>query len=297
MDALSDSGRPPSGRMARLSRHPLIRIFVALLFIAIPFALVAIPFNLFVTDRSLKRAGALLLTAIILGAYYGYVRIIEKRAVTELSPVGAMKEFMSGLAIGALLFSLTIGVLGALGVYQVTGSNGAMAMLATLPAFAMGGVLEELVVRGVVFRIVEQSLGSWIALLVSAVLFGLLHLLNPGTTLLNAGAVVVEAGILLAAAFMVTRRLWLCMGIHIAWNFTQGGIFSSSVSGGAASGLLQGRLVGADWITGGTFGPEASIVAVTVCSAAGILAVRIAFRNGRFVRPFWSRQGLTARAA
>ena len=269
-------------------RFPLSRIAVALLAIAIPFATVAIPFNLFVTDRGLKKAGALLLTAIVLGAYSGYVRIVEKRAVTELSGPHATRELGAGVLLGALLLSLTVGVLAALGVYQVTGSNGWAAMLATLPGFILAAVLEEVVMRGVVFRILEQWLGSWIALVLSAALFGILHLLNPGTTLLNAASIMLEAGILLAAAFMLTRRLWLCIGIHFAWNFTQGGIFSAAVSGGATNGLLQAKLVGPEWLTGGKFGVEASAVAVVVCASAGVLLLIAAKRRGNVVRPSWA---------
>ena len=215
----------------------------------------------------------------------GYVRIVEKRAVTELSGPHASRELGAGVLLGALLLSLTVGVLGALGVYQVTGSNGWAAMLATVPGFILASVLEEVVMRGVIFRILEQWLGSWIALVLSAALFGLLHLLNPGTTLLNAASIMLEAGVLLAAAYMLTRRLWLCIGIHFAWNFTQGGIFSAAVSGGATNGLLQAKLVGPEWLTGGAFGVEASAVAVVVCASAGLLFLIAAKRRGNVVRP------------
>ena len=151
--------------------------------------------------------------------------------------------------------------------------------------------------RGIVFRILEQSLGSWIALAISAAIFGLLHVLNPGATLLNAGSVMVEAGVMLAAAYMLTRRLWLCIGIHIAWNFTEGGIFSVAVSGGNAQGLLQAKLTGADWLTGGAFGAEGSIVALAMCSAAGILLLFEAVRKGNVVQPFWSAKRSMARVA
>jgi CAAX protease family protein len=143
------------------------------------------------------------------------------------------------------------------------------------------------VMRGVVFRILEQSVGSWIALAISAAIFGLLHLLNPGATLLNAGSVMVEAGVMLAAAYMVTRRLWLCIGIHIAWNFTEGGIFSTAVSGGDAKGLLQAKLLGPDWLTGGAFGVEGSVVALAICAVVGILLAAKAVRQGNIVQPFW----------
>jgi hypothetical protein len=269
---------------------------LALLSIAVPFAVVAIPFNLYVADKTLKKVGALLLTAVILVAYRAYVKVIEKRVATELSGTRAARELSSGLLLGALLLSCTIGVLAALGVYRVTGIHGWRSMLATVPAFIMGAVLEEVVMRGIVFRILEQWLGSWIALATSAVLFGLLHLLNPGVTLLNACAVMLEAGILLAAAYMLTRRLWLCIGIHFAWNFTQGGIFSAAVSGGATNGLLEAKLVGPVWLTGGAFGAEASMVAVVVCTAAGLLLLAAARRKGHVMQPSWSATAATATA-
>jgi membrane protease YdiL (CAAX protease family) len=267
----------------------LIRIVVAFLFVAVPFAIVAFPFNMFVTDRSLKRVGAVLLTIVIVTAYSAYVRFIEKRRATEFSSSGAILESGGGLLLGALLFSTTIGILAALGIYQVTGSNGWAVMLGTVPGFILTGFLEEVVFRGIIFRIVEASLGSWIALAVSAAIFGLLHLLNHGATLLDAGAITIEGGIMLAAAYMLTRRLWLCIGIHIAWNFVQGGVFSGAVSGGAQQGLLQAKMVGPDWITGGSFGVEASVVALIVCAAAGIFLLIVAKRKGQIVQPYWNR--------
>ncbi len=291
MSSDTASTPPASGWGARVLRLPPVRIVVALIFIAIPFAVVALPFNLFVTDRLLKRLGALLLTAVIFIAYASYVGLIERRPATELARPRAVRELAAGMLLGALLLSLTIGVLAVLGVYQVTGSNGWTAVIATVPAFILAAVLEEVVMRGVLFRILEQWLGSWIALACSAAVFGLLHLLNPGATLLNAGAVMLEAGVMLAAAYMLTRRLWLCIGIHFAWNFTQGGIFSAAVSGGATTGLLQARFAGPQWLTGGAFGAEASVVAVLLCSAAGVLLLMAAARRGRVIPYRTARQG------
>jgi membrane protease YdiL (CAAX protease family) len=286
-------GTPPT-RWRRVLAFPIVQMVVAILFVAIPFAIVSTPFNLFVTDKSLRRVGALLLTAVVLAGYWAYVRVIEKRAVTELSGAHAVRELGAGLALGALLFSVTIAILGALGVFQITGSNGWLVVLGFIPASIMAGVLEETLIRGIVFRILEKSLGSWIALGISAVIFGALHLLNPGATLLNAAAISIEAGVLLAAAFMLTRRLWLCIGTHIAWNFTQGGIFSVAVSGGQSKGLFQSRMVGPDWLTGGAFGAEASVVALGVCLAAGIILLVLAIRKGNIIRPFWTNRQPTS---
>ena len=294
MNSQSELPSPAPTRWRRVLRFPLVQIVVAILFIAIPFAVVSTPLNLFVTDKPLRRMGALLLAAVVLAAYWASVRIMEKRAVSELSDRRAVRELSVGLVLGALLFSVSVGILAALGVYQITGNNGWQATIAVLPPCILAGVLEEVVFRGIVFRILEQWLGSWIALAISAVIFGGLHLLNPGATLLNAAAISIEAGVLLAAAYMLTRRLWFCIGIHIAWNFTQGGIFSVAVSGGESKGLLQSRMVGPDWLTGGAFGAEASVVALTVCIIAGIILIMAAVRKGHVIAPFSSAKYVRA---
>jgi len=296
MPSPSDASKSAARLSTRLLGYPIIRIVLALLSIVIPVAAVVIPMNRYVSDENLKNIAALLLTAVILLAYRIYVKVIEKRAATELSSACAAQELGSGLLLGALLLSFTIGVLAALGVYRVAGFHGWAPMLATVPAFIMGAVLEEVVMRGIVFRILEQWLGSWIALAISAALFGLLHLFNPGATLLNAGAIMLEAGVLLAAAYMLTRRLWLCIGMHFAWNFTQGGIFSAAVSGGATNGMLEAKLVGPVWLSGGSFGAEASVVAVVACLAAGLLMLLAARRKGHVIQPSWSATAATAPA-
>jgi membrane protease YdiL (CAAX protease family) len=275
-------------RWNRVLAFPLVQILVALLFVAIPFAVASTPINLFVTDKPLKRVGALLLAAVALGGYTAYVRVMEKRTVTELSTGGAALELGTGLAFGALLFSVTIGILAGLGVYQVTGQNGWQSMLAFLPACILAGVLEEILIRGILFRILEQWLGSWIALSISAIIFGALHLFNPGATLFAGAAIAIEAGILLAAAYMLTRRLWLCIGTHIAWNFTQGGIYSVAVSGGGGKGLLQSKMVGPEYLTGGAFGAEASVVALVVCLAAGLALLVLAVKKGNVMPASWA---------
>ena len=104
---------------------------------------------------------------------------------------------------------------------------------------------------------------------------------------MNAAAISIEAGVLLAAAFMLTRRLWLCIGAHIAWNFTQGGVFSVAVSGGQSKGFFQSRMVGPEWLTGGAFGAEASVVALGICVAAGVILLFLAIKTGKVVPPFW----------
>jgi hypothetical protein len=89
---------------------------------------------------------------------------------------------------------------------------------------------------------------------------------------------------------MVTRRLWLAMGFHMAWNFTQSGVFSGVVSGSdSAPGLIKATIQGPDLLTGGSFGLEASVIACVLCTTTGVLLLRMAIKRGHVVRPPWSR--------
>ena len=133
--------------------------------------------------------------------------------------------------------------------------------------------------RGIIFRITEESLGTWLALAISAVIFGLLHLVGPDSTLQGAVAIMVGPSVLLAGAYKVTGRLWFPIGIHAAWNFTQGGIFGVTISGHPGEGWLQGTLTGPGWLSGGSFGVEGSVVATLICLLAGVLCFASAARK------------------
>jgi uncharacterized protein len=126
------------------------------------------------------------------------------------------------------------------------------------------------------------------------VLFGLMHFPNPQATVLSSVAIALEAGVMLAAAYMVTRRVWLAIGIHVAWNFTQSGIFGVTTSGVDSTGYLEGHLHGPSLLSGGAFGPEASIVAVAVCLAAGLYLLRVADAKGRIVKASWRHEQTSA---
>lgn len=232
---------------------------------------------------------ALLTLAGTCGIYVALVRGIERRPATELGGHGASRELGFGLLIGAGLFSITMLILYGLGAAHLTGSGGWADVVPPLAAALTAAVLEEIVFRGILFRIIEERLGTWIALAFTAALFGALHGANPGATVVSSVAIALEAGVLLAAAYMYTRRLWLPIGMHAAWNFTEGGVFGAAVSGGREHGVLATRITGSDLVSGGQFGPEASIVAVIVCLAAGVTLIVLAYRRGYIVKPFWKR--------
>jgi len=276
----------------RAMRSPFLRLPLALMFL-IPVFVMQMLTPRWTRPFVGRPADAVLgaLVACVLGwlAYRVYVKLIERRRGVEFGAQGAVRELGSGLVIGAALFSATIGVLAALGLYTVQGWRDPAVLIAPLALSVGAAVIEELLFRGVIFRIIEASLGTWIALVISAVLFGLVHLGNPNATWRAATAISLEAGVMLAAAYVLTRRLWLPIGIHAAWNFTQGGIFSVAVSGGKTDGLLVATLNGPSWLSGGEFGAEASVVAMLLCTALGLWLLVLAARRGNFMAPFWKR--------
>jgi len=228
-------------------------------------------------------------------AYLALVKLIERRRLRELSLRQLVPGTAIGLAAGALLFSAVVGVLWLLGSYHVTGTDPNAHWLAAALTVGLGaGIGEEIMFRGVLYRIVEEGLGTWIALAISALFFGAVHLGNPGATLWAGAAIAIEAGILFGLLYLVTRSLWVCMGLHAAWNFMQGTVYGIPVSGTHADGWLVSTRSGPDWLSGGVFGAEASVVALTLCLLVSLALLVVARRHDLIVPPRWRRSGVQA---
>jgi membrane protease YdiL (CAAX protease family) len=228
--------------------------------------------------------GMVMVIPLLLFVYSSLVRAFEKREVTELSARDAPGGLGSGTAIGVGLFSFVILVLWLLGVADIAVSTPITVPYAVLLGAASAAVGEELLVRGAIFRILEDSFGTWVALLVSAAIFGGLHAANPGATVFSACAVALEAGLLLALAYVATRSLWLPIGLHFGWDVAESALFGSTESGNNFTGILHTATAGPQILTGGAFGPEASIVAIAACAAAAAAFGIVAFRRGHWKR-------------
>ena len=279
----------PSSTSQRLLAFPVTRILIAVLCVMIPFLLVqGVAFKLLEHKSLVIKACQFLGICCSYAMYCYYVRKVEKRDVSELSRANAAGEFFGGAFIGAMLVGAIVAVLAVIGVYHVNAVNSPSVMIAPLIMHLTVAMLEELLMRAIFFRIIERSLGSVIALLLSALAFGAGHLLNENVNVLGI-ATVVLAGLMLAAAYMNTGRLWMCVGMHAAWNFVQGGVFSAAVSGGTVHGLLESTFSGPDWLTGGAFGVEGSALSLLVTAAATVVLLMRAKRNGRVVLPYWKR--------
>lgn len=284
------------GKLWAILQFPVTRILLAGIPVVVVDAIIQTRArSLHFAPQAAIAAAADIATVVVVAAiYWLYIRGIERRQLAEFSTPGAAREGLAGFVTGVVLFSVTMLLLWALGVASFSFDGNWRALGLALLGGIAAGVAEEILVRGVLFRIIEESLGSWIALLISAAAFGAMHAFNPGATLVSSVAIALEAGILLAAVFMYTRRLWMVIGLHAAWNFTEGGIFGASVSGGRSQGLLESHFHGSAWLTGGQFGPEASLVAVVVCLAAALIFLRLAWKRRHFIHAAWTRSTQTA---
>ena len=228
----------PAGFLARIARRPLPRILLATLAMVLPVAAVLVFANV-ALEKSLRVAWPQLLAAAlcVLG-YRFYVAKIERRAPAVASSSGA---------------------LAAAGAFQVVGNNSWTVLFKPLPELVLVAVFEELLFRAMLLRILQAALGTRWALAVSALVFALAHFPNDGVNALGL-VITVAAGVMFGAAYLKTGRLWLAAGLHFAWNFITGTVFSLPVSGGEAKGWIIGRLSGPEWLSGGNYGLEASAV-------------------------------------
>ena len=281
--------------LSRILRFPLTMLLIeAIAVIGIAVGISSVAHALHVGKGVLSVLTALVFAIAIIGAWKLLQRWLERRPDGEFPASGAVGEATTGLLVGIVLFSATAGVVALLGGLTVTGVRGwaSLASLGSMLTMAItSGVFEETLFRGILFRHVEKMLGTWAALAVTSAFFGAAHLANPGATWFAALAIAMEAGILLGAAYMLTRRLWLAIGIHAGWNFAQGWVFSAPVSGGAAPvGWLITSRSGPAWLTGGAFGLEASAVAMATATLAGLVVLGFAIRQHGITPAMWRAQ-------
>jgi membrane protease YdiL (CAAX protease family) len=227
-------------------------------------------------------------TAILAVIAYAFLsRWIEKRdRATEVSPSNAARWLIPGLALGAAAYGLVIGGIRLLGGWgsQTDGSLEGLAITAGI--MAVVAVNEELVFRGVIARIVAERFGGWAALIVSSLLFAAMHLINSSASVLGVASIVFTGGLLFGVLYLTFRSLWLTIGFHFAWNTIQAGVLGVHSSGQdeSAHSLLHTTLSGPEWLTGGEFGPEASVLTLVVTTVPAIILLVVAARTGKLRR-------------
>jgi len=293
-ETLFSRGRKEN-RINIILQLPIVRIILALLSL-IPGILI---FNLFYS-KVLKAldspwtsyrgdAGFLFVFVLVFIGYSLYVRRIEQRPVIEFGRENILRDIGIGFTLSAIfVFGATL-VIFWFGIYRVTNTNSTATLFHALVVFGLLAFVEELIFRGILLRIMEEILGTWLSILIIAVLFGLAHLIHEWASAISTVSIALQ-DLILSAAFVLTRKVWLSWGIHWGWNYAQDGILgmpNSSVE--ILPSWIIPEVSGPTWITGGNFGIELSLVGVLLNILAGVIIIKIAIKSGQMLSPVWNR--------
>ena len=294
-----DGALPSSTLFNRLRRWAPFRLISYVAAILIVAAAVNILGKLLIPllPSSLHEPMTVIKNVLLLGAVFSLypllVRVFEHRAASESSIRRHWSGFLAGCIIGTLLICMIYLVLYALGIAHPHAGGGFNGLTIAVLRPLSVAMLEELLFRGVLLRVTEEVCGSAVAIAVSAALFGLAHAANPGATPFTIFALTAELGILLSLAYVLTRNIWLAVGIHMAWNFMQGFTFGTEVSGSREpSSFFTTSMTGSDLFTGGSFGLEGSLITLIVGLAASVILVVLIARKRAWQAPRlrWRRE-------
>ncbi len=218
----------------------------------------------------------------VFACLWTWLKFFEKRPFWTLGYTSnaILKKYARGALFGMLMFSGAVGILAAMGSISFEQGDPSRRGLAALGGAALmllgwvvQGGAEEVLIRGWVLPVVGARYKPWIGMLVSAIIFSLLHGLNPGVSplaLFNLFLFSIFAGLYA----MREGSLWGISAFHSIWNWAQGNLFGLEVSGSKPIGgtLIDLTTSGRNWLTGGSFGPEGGL-AVTIVLVIGILVI------------------------
>lgn len=260
----------------------ILRYIGGILTFFILYGISMIPGMIFTQNKMFVIIGSIVLSLLVLLFYYGWVRILEGGSAADVRLKDMLPETGKGLLIGLFYFIVVVGLMMIFGLYRIRSANfDAFTQLTQLFFFLTVAVGEEIIFRGILFRMIDERWNTWIALIVSTVVFGLVHAANPNATWWSTLAIALESGFLLGASYKYSGSLYLPIGIHWAWNYSQGNIFGFAVSGNDfGTSIITPHVEGPGLLTGGAFGAEASMIAVVV----GMLFA------SWFIRKIWQRQ-------
>lgn len=290
------SNAGPQSLIGKILLFPLTRILIAAIFLAPAIAIHTL-FELVMLPEIPERfrdfamgLDAVIGFGLLIFLYSLYTKCIEKRAAIELGLSGVFKESLLGMAFGGGLMSLMVIILAAAGYYSIDSLNpDKLIIFKGLFSLGIAAFIEEIFFRLILFRLSEEFLGSWLALIINVLFFGFAHFGNPNATLWTSLAVGIEAGIILSAAYMLTKRIWFPLALHFGWNFFQAKIFGVTTSGHSFEGLIVPVINGPEWLTGGAFGIEGSVTAVVLCLGVSYYFLKLANKNNQIVQPVWIR--------
>ena len=219
------------------------------------------------SDSYLINIPIFLITAVVLLLLYNLlIRHVEANDACKIAPRKDISSIGNGLFIGFSYFIIVTVTMSLCGYYHIKSIQFDWEkQLFSFTLFFLVAVSEEIFFRGILFRMINRRWNIWAALVISALIFGGLHILNDNATLWSSIAITIEAGSLLGAAYAYSKNIWLPIGIHWIWNYTQGNILGFPVSGeDNVTSIITPEISGPQWLTGGSFGAEASVIAAVI---------------------------------
>ena len=226
---------------------------------------------------------------IILFLFIFWVKVIEKNALSSLGFV--KRNWLKYLVWGIMISLVQMGVIAL--VYQVSGIGSfvlnelslepLLFILGLFPFWLLQGGTEEVATRGWLLTRIAARTNLPLAIAISSSLFGILHMGNAGVTFLSVLNIILD-GVLAGLLFIYTDSIWLVVAQHGTWNYVQGNLLGFQVSGtGAEASIFSFTMgSGADWLTGGAFGAEGSIITTLVLLVSLVIVYRLGERKEKF---------------
>ena len=226
--------------------------------------------EIFTAKGLLFSEGVLSLLPLLLAA--GIMTLIEKRSFADYGmPLQEAfgKRFWQGVPLGFVMLSILLLLIGALHGFSIDGVGvGGTPALSLAILYFIGfifvGLFEEFSFRGYMQSTLGSGIGFWPAAIILSIVFGAIHLGNTGEA--KIGAVMAGCfGLVAAFALRRTGNIWLPIGMHASWDWGETYFYGTPDSGILAQGhFLNSSFHGADWLTGGTVGPEGSVLVFAV---------------------------------
>nr|WP_315453554.1 CPBP family intramembrane glutamic endopeptidase [uncultured Prevotella sp.] len=235
------------------------------------------------SDSYLINIPIFLITAVVLLLLYNLlIRYLEDNDACKIAPRKDISSIGNGLFIGFSYFIIVTVTMSLCGYYHIKSIQFDWEkQLFSLTLFFLVAVSEEIFFRGILFRMINRRWNIWAALVISALIFGGLHILNNNATLWSSIAIAIEAGSLLGAAYAYSKNIWLPIGIHWIWNYTQGNILGFPVSGeDNVTSIITPEISGPQWLTGGSFGAEASVISAVIGLLISLWFIRKTIQQG-----------------
>lgn len=228
----------------------------------------------------------LLLPILLLWVYGRAVQLLEQREPKEIALSRGAPLFILGAVLGLSIISVYVLVLSGIGAATLTRGAGLHDVVPALNEFLvpwLTAVGEELLFRLILFRLAEEALGTGLAVLISALLFGLSHATNPGASSADVLFLAGGMGTLLAFAYAATRSVWFPIGLHLGWNFAEGCLFGLPNSGQADPvQILHTAISGSAILTGGAFGPEGSLLLFILTLIGTVILAALTVRRNQW---------------